>query len=896
MGLRVWGLRFKMQKNLFFLILTTLFLKAGVVVPDDYFVAEEKELSYIYADEHASLMPNMKAYQEEIMDGYEKEYGFKLDDELSVGLASSNNQIANGFSTQVPNNMQIFYGAGASYIDYFSSTSWLKTLVIHETAHNFQLNPKENFLSKNSHKILGNTPVSFLGFLPLFPLPNVLENSFILEGNAVMNESRFGNGGRLFSGYALAEVVALAKAGEITPALMVNPTLTFPYGEKFYLVGGFFHQFLLERYGIEKLNGYFKTYASQAFPFFSNAIFKEQYGKTFEVLLAEFVEEVKQKHVAFQVTKGQVLLHSQIFVPLNRDGDEIYTLVGDNKSASKVFSLNRAKMMSNFKQGSWRVGEVFKRDAKYYSQASAKTSPVTIEMGLFDKEGYLQKGFEGKAVQGFTASGKEVYFDVPQSIETPQVYVDGVFYTQAHSSVHVNQEDLYYFKQVEKKRTLYKNKTALVSFEGHYGFVVDVDKEGLVYFIASSEHGSTAYRLNAGEIERVTLADDVIDLKLINNTEALVVSIDAKGYAYRKIKLEKHKGLSHRKDLPQQSGFLSKGLAEKAFLSAKEPLKAKEYNAFKALKYSSLNQALTYGEYTGWGIDLQANLADPLLQNSLALVLSHNDERDVAGLRYESQVHQLEYGAAFYGVYKKNEFRTQDKRDVGYDAYLRLPFLASGYWKGDSVLAYTKDYDNIYREPLTLSFNISNGKQFGFSKYANSLNALSFFGSSDREASMFGGTYAFKQDLPWQSYVGAKATYMKSDEVNVYEEKGIELREGFSSLQSDKATVNVPSFSSTTYAQEVKMAEFSLAKVFDASYYFYSFPLSLQRESLYVKQRIYDIDFSNTLQKTYYERILGTELDLVLLNKLEFPLRLEWVHNKDVRDKDKLKVLVGVNF
>ena len=239
MMLRVWALRFSM-KVVFFLALSVSLAVCAVVVPDDYLILEDEELSYIYSKEHSKLIPKMKAYQEEIVKGYEKEFGFKLDEKMMVGMASNNNQIANGFSTQIPFNMQLFYGAGATYIDYFSSSSWLKTLVIHETAHNFQLNPKENFLSKTSHKILGNTPVSFLGPLALFPIPNVLENSFILEGNGVMNESRFGNGGRLFSGYALAELVAMARAGEIRPELMYNSTLNFPYGEQFYLVGGFF--------------------------------------------------------------------------------------------------------------------------------------------------------------------------------------------------------------------------------------------------------------------------------------------------------------------------------------------------------------------------------------------------------------------------------------------------------------------------------------------------------------------------------------------------------------------------------------------------------------------------------------------------------------------------------
>jgi hypothetical protein len=875
---------------------STLLLSSSVVVPDAYLITEDENLSYIYTQEHTSLMASMKAYQEEILKGYEKEFGFQLDEKLHVGLASNNNQIANGFSTQIPFNSQLFYGAGAAYIDYFSSTSWLKNLIVHETAHNFQLNPKENFLSKRSHQLLGNTPLSFVGILPLFPIPNLLENPFVLEGNAVMNESRFGNGGRLFSGYALAEVVAMAKAGAIRPELMYNATLTFPYGEKAYLVGGFFQHFLVQRYGVERVNGYFKTFSTQPFPFFTNRIFKEQYGKSFEVLLSEFVEEMNAKHADFRATKGELLAKSQIFVPFNRTGDEIYTLIGDNKSAPKLYRLNRKTMRSNFEQDSWRVGEVFNYQGEYYTQSVAKTSPVKIEMGLFDKDGFMLKGFEGKALQGFTASGKEVYFDIAQSIEAPQVYVDGKFYTQSHSSVHVDKEDLYYFKQEGEKRTLYKNKTALVSFEGHYGFVTDVDKEGAVYFIATSAHGSTAYRAINGLMERVTLADDVIDFKLLNQQEALVATIGADGYAYYKIALENRGGFSQRIDLPKQDGRLKPTLREANLFSEETSLNAERYNSVKALKYSSLNQVLSYSSYEGFGVDLQANFVDPLMQNALALVLSHNTQRTIGGVSYDNDAHALKYGGAIYGVHKNDEIQTDTLRNVGYDAYLKLPFLASGYWSGDATLTYSKDYENLYREPLSLSFTLMKKNQYGISKYANALNALELFVSSDRDAMMVGGTYSFQHDLAWQLYVGAKATYIKSNRVNSLEEKGVELREGMTSLQSDKATLDIPSFSSTVYAKEVKMTELSMAKVFDGSFYRFSFPLSLQREAIYAKQRIYNIDFSDSLNKTYYETIIGTEFDLVFFNQFEIPFSLNWIYNKNIKEKNKFKALFGIIF
>jgi len=888
-----------MKKIILSLSLSTYLFSAGVVVPDDYLITEEEDVSYVYSPEHLSILPELKTYQEEIIKSYEQEYGFKLDDKLYVGLASNNNQIANGFSTQFPFNSQLFYGGGATYIDYFSVSSWLKTLIIHETAHNFQLNPKENELSRISHKVFGNTPFSMLLFLPLFPVPNATESSFILEGNGVVNESRYGNGGRLFSGYALAEVVALAEAGEITPELMYNQTFRFPYSEKFYLVGGFFQQFLVERFGIETVNGYFKKYAQQSFPFFTNAVFRKQYGKDFETLLAEFVEDIKSKHQGFKSTKGHFLATSQMFTPLNVDKNEIYTLVSDRKSANRVLKIDKKSKNISYQDGSWLGGEPFKHNGEYYTQSSSKTSPTKITMGLFDEDGYLLNRTDSKVIQGYMANGKMVYFDLKTSIESPQVYVDGVFYTQSHSSVYVHKNDLYYFKQESGKRVLYKNKKALFDYQGHYGFVSDVDEVGNIYFIAPSEHGTSAYCLEHGKIKRVVHGDDVIEFKLLNNNEAVVATIGAEGYTYQTIKLDTRRvGFSQPHEFKiEQSGRLKPTLQVSNFSKVQSGLElpSVDYVPLKELHYSSLDQSIGYGSYEGFILNLKANFSDPLTQNSLSAVLSHDNKHTVGGLQYNNMAHQLEFGGAVYGV-SQDDSLYQEYRDHGLDVYLKLPFLAKGYWRGSSSLAYTKAYDNKNREPLTLSLDFSNHKQFGFSKYSNSLNALSLFATKDRESTIFGGSYELSHDMPWQSYVGLKGTYLKSDMVEAFTQTGIELRDGLSDLQSDRATLNVPTFSNTGYAKEVKMAEVSFKKVFDGSLYNFSLPLSLQRESVYVKQRLYDIDFTESINKQYTESIIGVEADLLFLHKLPIPMNLEYLYNPDVKDKAQFRVLFGGSF
>jgi hypothetical protein len=294
-------------------------------------------------------------------------------------------------------------------------------------------------------------------------------------------------------------------------------------------------------------------------------------------------------------------------------------------------------------------------------------------------------------------------------------------------------------------------------------------------------------------------------------------------------------------------------------------------------------------------IDASLDFSDPLMQNQFSIPISYRENKSlIVGATYNNSAYALEFGAGVYNVDKNQTIDTQ--RDNGVDMFLHYPFLSKGYWNASSTLSYTKAYINIYREPLTLSFNILNHKQFGFSKYPNSLNALSLFASEDRDTNIFGASYKYEHDIPWQIYLGFNSSYFESNIVNHSKEKGVEIRNTLTLLQSDFATVNMPTLKHTYYAKNVKVAELNFKKVFDISSYHFSVPVSLQRESIYLKQRFYDIDFTDKLNKQYHETIVGLEMDILFLHKLSVPLSFEYLYNPDVQDKEQFRILFGGSF
>ncbi len=224
------------------------------VVPhdQDYYTKYVRNTELIYTEKNRDTAKHAAELQLLLQPAYEYMYSYKLDEILRVGIASDYNQISNGFTDFLPYVRQVDYIGGAMLPDHFATLSWIDNLLYHETAHSYQINAKNSAPSK----LLHNTVKNGFFILPWFTSPNVFESSFLLEGNAVLNESWHGNGGRLFSGRFKAATLLQAKAGLLTPELIFNDNLNFLYGSHFYTLGSYYQYHLTQNYGLKITNQY----------------------------------------------------------------------------------------------------------------------------------------------------------------------------------------------------------------------------------------------------------------------------------------------------------------------------------------------------------------------------------------------------------------------------------------------------------------------------------------------------------------------------------------------------------------------------------------------------------------------------------------------------------------
>lgn len=892
--------------KLTFLLFSTLTLQAEVsypletgssVVPHDksYFTHNLKQnnVEIIYTHDNLPFAKETAAIEVPLHKDYEHFYGWKLDERLYVGLISDKNQIANGFSSQWPNNRQINYVGGAEKVDYFCSTSWLDTLLYHETAHNYQINVKGSIVSRTLHTLFGNGY-----FLLPVTVPNLAENSFMLEGNAVLNESWHGNGGRLYSGRFQAETLLQAKADKINAAYVYNKRLTFPYSEIYYIEGGFYNLYMAQHYGLEKINSYFKVKSEDWWwPFLTNKAMKNATGSDFEETLTAFAQEQKEIAKDFVEADGKHIATSQFFSSLGSDKDEIFFITNESgREFPTLVTLDKVNKKVTKKSDSWLAGKVLKVNENYYTQASKKTSPLRREQGLFSASAFIKEGTDSKIVQAYLSDGKEVYFDVASSYSEPQLYVGGKFYAQVNSSVIVDKEDnLYYFVQEGKRRTLYKNRVPLYTYEGFYGLVSDVDSKGAVYFVSNSKLGSSLYKYSDGVVSRVSRADNVLEARLVNDDEVLIAAIGTKEYYYLLNKLVNIEEKPHDRKLffeekPYYGAYKKDAELEKLDLND-------SYSSFLDMHYSGMD--VSYGvSIDGSSLGtLNLNFSDPLTQNSLNAFISRDENNiTIAGAGYSSSQYLLEYQVIAYGVIDKDIH--ENVRDSGVIAKATLPFFKSGYFYGAVSESYYQDYDTLDREPLSTTLTLSNKKQFGVSMYVNSLNKLEIYGVKERSDKIVGAEYQFMHSLVDEFYVGAGAKYSRTDSKVGYDARGVKLSSSALSADMDPSTIDMPSFSDIAYVKSAGYGELNFTKVFNASAYFFTFPISLQRESFYLKYRHYEItDFSPKLFKANEERV-GLMLSTVVLNSLPFPVSLEYIHNDATftAESSNFRFLLGNSF
>lgn len=902
------------------LIAFVLPVSASIVAPGDvpYYRLRQGQTVYIYDATSRDLLDQLTVYNQAIRAMYDQSFAWKLDEEMDLVLTSSHQQIANAYATVTPNIKTVWYPAGAALIDEMAVSSWATLLNAHEVSHLYQLNAKGSFNSALK-SVFGNAFVLFFPLSPIVPIfihPNFLTPTFMIEGNATFNESRLNFGGRLYSGEKRALVLAQIAAGDITPSRLINDGFEFPFGEEPYMQGAYFQAHLAAKYGVEKTNQFFVEQGKHfIWPLILNKTFRDHFGSSYPQEIREYVHNMEGLAKKQQSTGESPIVRNLFVGQMNHDANRVFFVSSDAKQPPQLRIFDKTTRTLESKQLDLFSGKVFWESGKPETAASDQHDIHHTEYSLYGEGARLDPRFRGQIVTDRRA-GMTVALDAGDSWAEPRMLLNGEPYDISHSHpILDDQGNVYYFRQNGAERILYRNREPITKYEGFYGKPLEVTPDGTFYFIASTDFGSSLYRLKGREISRVLKSDRVIDARWLGGDDFLVTEVGAEGHAVMVAKAQ----IRPASPAVYSYGFppanIVPGRPEAELLKQERP-----YNSFGQIRYSYLDMSTGYSSGIGALVDTRATFTDPLeYQNfSAGYAGSQFGDRE-AMIQYQFTKYVPDFFARY--IYKEDRWLTStddDRRAYNQevDAGFRLPVLRWRRWDASFGLAMTYEKNDAYTDPASAAISSAREETYGarttlgieyslapglgflpwraFSlNYVNHLESETDGWKKKYNTSLIQSRYT--HGFPEEFYATLAASYAWAEipDISVDYEQGLLSQE-----------IRIPRLTSHNDEYIVKHAgsvRLEVTNVRTIPAYSPRIPFGLNRLApVVVGQAIFmDNDPLHVYPPNTFEWGWGADIELLLMHKV--PVRLRFLNSYDTRNPKSIsdkeaKLTYRMNF
>lgn len=871
------------QFGLPLMLLPALLLAYTVPSDEPYYVQPFPFGTLIYPESFKADAEAAAGKLEVLREHYNQSFRYAPLSKPYLTLTGPRNQIANAWATAVPYPQMTFYGAGAQEIDYFGHTDWIDTLLAHEGAHVYQLDAKGE-LPRTLERVFGHNYMPIFPGLPvpLFTLPNLWTPDFLLEGNAVYNESRLTGAGRLYGGRHRALFMALHQAGKLDAVRLLNNHRDFPYLEEKYIVGGFFQAWLAERYGSDRVNRFFWRQGHHFInPLVLSRTFTAQFGEDFYTLLEAFLADFAADAQAFKLQEGELISRSQTYAPLGGDGQKVLIYESDAQTYAHLIALDRASGEPVRIKGHFLPGRPFCGDFGCATAASGQSATARIETGLYNADRKPVEGFNGLIVQDLTA-GQTLAFRTAESFAKPMLYdgdrplgavvsnarygADGAVYTVRHEA---------------GKRVFYRDTTPLFSIRAQ-GFLADVLPGGSVLFTAPTRLGNGLYIWHENKIRRLGQADNILDARWIEGDRFLVSAVTATGYETRVAKLSL---FDERPGRPAY-GFEKQPQPDLSAAPPK-PLQGHGYNALTMLRYSALYPYFYLTETSVEG-SLGAEFIDPLGYNTLGLGYIHAQSALAYG-SYQNQRYRLFFGGTGWADLNASEDSLD--RDWGAEIYAGYLLFQNNTAQSTLILRKGYDPDDTFNNPLFLS--AAYGQSVGYARayrpeYRWNLAAHGW--QNDRQGvqeSGWAAEAAGQTRLIGPTWLSVQGKYAEA------EGGPLKVYEGPKALR-DPVNFELKNTPLTYWGRNAAGGAATLTAAVETPLYFRWFPLGLHRTALAARhEQIVLEGFVTGNRYVIEESSLALTLELLTLHRFDVPVEIGIVRNPDA-PSDKVYFAIGV--
>ncbi|NNF39643.1 MAG: hypothetical protein HKN71_13310 [Gemmatimonadetes bacterium] len=198
--------------------------------------------------------------------------------------------VSNGFASVAPRRRVVIYarppidGQALAYYD-----DWLDLVIVHELAHILHLD-RAGGPGRLLRGLFGRVPAAW----PFFP--GLATPRWVVEGLATFYESALTESGRVHGSVFPMYLRSAALAGRLEGIDQASgQSAVWPDGQRPYLYGSLFFEWLLERHGEEHMREFVEAVAGQWIPYRLNSAARTAFGESFTEAWAVWAGEVQRE-------------------------------------------------------------------------------------------------------------------------------------------------------------------------------------------------------------------------------------------------------------------------------------------------------------------------------------------------------------------------------------------------------------------------------------------------------------------------------------------------------------------------------------------------------------------------------------------------------------------------
>ncbi len=207
-------------------------------------------------------------------------------------LVTDHTDLSNGFAqVRTSKRITVFASPPTDGFQLSYYDDWLELVITHELVHIMHLDHADNLLGVLGRSVFGRAPSDW----PLFP--GVATPDWVIEGLATWYESRFTTAGRVlgtFHEMQLRTAILEDRFEGIDEASGRSPL--WPGGNRSYLYGSLFFDYLVQRYGEGRMTAFVEAVAGQWVPYRIDAAARSAFGVSFSEAWRSWEDRLTERY------------------------------------------------------------------------------------------------------------------------------------------------------------------------------------------------------------------------------------------------------------------------------------------------------------------------------------------------------------------------------------------------------------------------------------------------------------------------------------------------------------------------------------------------------------------------------------------------------------------------